>query len=43
MHDILEVRWHGRGGLGAVTSAELFASAAICEGKYAQSFPSFGP
>ena len=40
---ILEVRWHGRGGLGAVTSAELVASAAISEGRYAQSFPSFGP
>jgi len=40
---ILEVRWHGRGGLGAVTSAELTARAAISEGKYAQSFPSFGP
>jgi pyruvate ferredoxin oxidoreductase gamma subunit len=43
MQEMLEVRWHGRGGLGAVTSAELFASAAISEGKYAQSFPSFGP
>ncbi len=43
MGEILEVRWHGRGGLGAVTSAELVASAAISEGKYAQSFPSFGP
>lgn len=43
MEKILEVRWHGRGGLGAVTSAELIARAAISEGKYAQSFPSFGP
>ena len=43
MSEILEVRWHGRGGLGAVTSAELVARAAISEGKYAQSFPSFGP
>jgi pyruvate ferredoxin oxidoreductase gamma subunit len=43
MAEILEVRWHGRGGLGAVTSAELVACAAISEGKYAQSFPSFGP
>ena len=40
---MIEVRWHGRGGLGAVTSAELVARAAISEGKYAQSFPSFGP
>jgi len=40
---MFEVRWHGRGGMGAVTSAELVARAAINEGKYAQSFPSFGP
>ncbi len=43
MAELLEIRWHGRGGLGAVTSAELVARAAISEGKYAQSFPSFGP
>jgi pyruvate ferredoxin oxidoreductase gamma subunit len=40
---LLEIRWHGRGGQGAVTSAELLARAAIAEGKYAQAFPSFGP
>jgi len=40
---MLEIRWHGRGGQGAVTSAELLAEAAITEGKYAQAFPSFGP
>jgi pyruvate ferredoxin oxidoreductase gamma subunit len=39
----LEIRWHGRGGQGAVTSAELTALAAIHEGKFAQAFPSFGP
>ncbi|MBW2699910.1 MAG: 2-oxoacid:acceptor oxidoreductase family protein [Deltaproteobacteria bacterium] len=38
-----EVRFHGRGGQGAVTSAELLAQAAIDEGKAAQAFPSFGP
>jgi len=37
------VRWHGRGGQGAVTSVELLAQAAIGVGKYAQGFPSFGP
>ena len=41
--DMVEIRWHGRGGQGAVTSAELLARAAIAEGKYAQAFPSFGP
>ena len=40
---IIEIRWHGRGGQGAVTSAEILARAAISEGKYAQAFPSFGP
>ncbi len=41
--NLVEIRWHGRGGQGAVTSAELMAQAAISEGKYAQAFPSFGP
>ncbi|MBW2092081.1 MAG: 2-oxoacid:acceptor oxidoreductase family protein [Deltaproteobacteria bacterium] len=40
---MIEVRFHGRGGQGAVTSAELAALAAIEEGKFAQAFPSFGP
>jgi len=40
---LVEIRWHGRGGQGAVTSAELLARAAINEGKYAQGFLSFGP
>jgi len=40
---LIEIRWHGRGGQGAVTSAELIALAAISEGKFAQAFPSFGP
>lgn len=39
---LIEIRWHGRGGQGAVTSAELVAQAAINEGKYAQAFPAFG-
>jgi 2-oxoacid:acceptor oxidoreductase gamma subunit (pyruvate/2-ketoisovalerate family) len=38
-----EIRLHGRGGQGAVTSAELLARAAIAKGKFAQAFPSFGP
>lgn len=40
---LVEVRWHGRGGQGAVTSAEILAHAAINEGQYAQASPSFGP
>jgi len=40
---MMEFRIHGRGGQGAVTTAELLALAAIGEGKFAQAFPSFGP
>ncbi len=40
---MLEIRWHGRGGQGAVTAAELLAKAAIAEGLWAQAFPAFGP
>lgn len=40
---LVEVRWHGRGGQGAVTAAEILAQAAIDEGLYAQAMPSFGP
>jgi len=41
--ELIEIRWHGRGGQGAVTSAELVAQAAIIEGRFGQAFPSFGP
>lgn len=41
---MIEVRWHGRGGLGAFTAARLLGCAAsLYEGKYALAFPSFGP
>jgi len=40
---MLEIRFHGRGGQGAVTTAELVAQAAVSEGRYSQAFPSFGP
>jgi len=39
---MIEVRFHGRGGQGAVTAARLLAEAAFLEGKYCQAFPSFG-
>jgi 2-oxoacid:acceptor oxidoreductase gamma subunit (pyruvate/2-ketoisovalerate family) len=38
----LEIRFHGRGGQGIVTAAEMIAEAAIVEGFYAQSIPLFG-
>ncbi|MBC7120194.1 MAG: 2-oxoacid:acceptor oxidoreductase family protein [Candidatus Methanosuratus sp.] len=40
---MLEIRWHGRGGQGAVTAAEILATGVINEGKYAQAFAAFGP
>ncbi len=40
---LYEVRWHGRGGQGVVTSSELLALAALKEGKYVYHAPEFGP
>jgi pyruvate ferredoxin oxidoreductase gamma subunit len=37
-----EVRIHGRGGQGAVTSSQILAITAFFDGKYCQAFPSFG-
>ncbi len=39
---MFEVRFHGRGGQGTVTAAELLSAAAFTEGRHAQAFPSFG-
>jgi 2-oxoisovalerate ferredoxin oxidoreductase gamma subunit len=39
---MIEIRFHGRGGQGAVTAANILASAAFKEGKYVQAFPFFG-
>ncbi|MEB3780874.1 MAG: 2-oxoacid:acceptor oxidoreductase family protein [Desulfurococcales archaeon] len=39
---LIEIRFHGRGGQGAVTAANILADAAVREGKYAQAFPHFG-
>ncbi|MEM2528426.1 MAG: 2-oxoacid:acceptor oxidoreductase family protein [Ignisphaera sp.] len=38
----IEIRWHGRGGQGAVTASIMLAEAAIYQGKYAQAYPEFG-
>jgi 2-oxoacid:acceptor oxidoreductase gamma subunit (pyruvate/2-ketoisovalerate family) len=38
-----EIVFHGRGGQGAVAGADILADAAMREGKYSQSFPTFGP
>jgi pyruvate ferredoxin oxidoreductase gamma subunit len=39
---MVEIRWHARGGQGAVTASKILASSAIREGKYAQSNPDYG-
>ena len=43
MKDLIEIRWHGRGGQGAKTAALLLADAALASGKYIQAFPEYGP
>ena len=43
MKDIIEIRWHGRGGQGAKTASLLLADAAFNTGKYIQGFPEYGP
>ncbi len=40
---LLQIRIHGRGGQGGKAASEIFASVAIDSGKYAKSFPEFGP
>jgi len=39
---MFQVRFHGRGGQGVVTAAELLSVAAFLDGRHAQAFPSFG-
>ncbi len=39
---MIEIRMHGRGGQGGVIAAKILASAIFMEGRFAQSFPSFG-
>ena len=43
MNNIVEIRWHGRGGQGAKTASLLLADAAFNTGKYVQGFPEYGP
>lgn len=39
---MFQIRFHGRGGQGVVTAAEMLSVAAFLEGKHAAAFPSFG-
>lgn len=40
--NMYEVRFHGRGGQGAVTASKMLAQAAFLDGKFVISFPFFG-
>lgn len=43
MSNLLEIRWHARGGQGAKTASTLLAESALSAGKYVQGFPEYGP
>ncbi|MGD2207077.1 MAG: 2-oxoacid:acceptor oxidoreductase family protein [Anaerolineae bacterium] len=43
MDDLIEIRWHGRGGQGVVTASKLLAEMAMDSGQYFQAFPDYGP
>lgn len=40
---VTEIRWHARGGQGAVTAAKMLAEMALSKGLYFQAFPEYGP
>jgi pyruvate ferredoxin oxidoreductase gamma subunit len=40
---LTEIRWHGRGGQGAVTAAKMVAEVALGQQKFFQAFPEYGP
>ncbi len=42
MNNMLEIRWHGRGGQGAVTAAKVLAESVSSGGKFIQAFPEYG-
>ncbi len=41
--NIIDIRLHGRGGQGVMTSSYLIAEAALLEDKHVHAFPTFGP
>lgn len=42
-YDITEIRWHARGGQGAVTASKTLVEMLLPKGMYFQSFPEYGP
>ena len=43
MAEMVEIRWHGRGGQGTVTAAKVLADACLSSGRHVQAFPEYGP
>lgn len=43
MAELVEIRWHGRGGQGTVTAAKVLADACLSGGRHVQAFPEYGP
>ncbi len=43
MSNLVEIRWHARGGQGAKTASGLLAESALSAGKFVQGFPEYGP
>ena len=43
MAEMIEIRWHGRGGQGTVTAAKVLADACLTGGRQVQAFPEYGP
>ncbi len=43
MSELVEIRWHGRGGQGTVTAAKVLADTCLSGGRYVQAFPEYGP
>jgi pyruvate ferredoxin oxidoreductase gamma subunit len=41
--NLVEIRWHARGGQGAKTASTLLAESALTAGKFVQGFPEYGP
>lgn len=41
--EMVEIRWHGRGGQGVVTAGKVLADTALDAGLYFQAFPDYGP
>ena len=43
MSNMVEIRWHGRGGQGTVTAAKVLADTCLSGGRHVQAFPEYGP